>query len=693
MPQVCGIIEKYLASMPDHSKENQNMDEMTAKQRMSELRQLLEQYNEQYYMQENPTVSDYEYDMLMRELETLEQQFPQYATGDSPTKHVGGTASRTFEKVPHAVQMMSLQDVFSYEEMDAFVRRCQEQLQAPEFIVEPKIDGLSVSLEYVNGLLTRGSTRGDGFVGEDVTANLRTISNIPQQLTNAPAFLEVRGEVYMSRKSFAALVEQQELNGETPAKNPRNAASGSLRQKNAAVTASRSLDIWIFNIQQVEGVTLRSHLESLEYLESLGFPTVIPHSGKCHTAGEIRDRIAAIGEERGGYTYDTDGVVVKVDSFAQREEMGATSKVPKWAAAFKFPPEEKETTLRDILLSVGRTGVITPVAIFDPVQLAGTEVARATLHNQDFITERDIRLGDTIVVRKAGEIIPEVLRVAAHAADSSPYVLPETCPVCDTPAVRDADEAALRCPNPDCPAQLMKRMIHFVSKDAMNIDGLGPQNLAALQEEGLVHSVADLYHLTQADLTGLERFAEKSADNLVRAIDASRENSLDRLIFALGIRGIGSRAAKLLCERFSTMDALLAATAEEIQEIDGFGATMAESVVTALAEPHMRQLIDHLREAGCNMTYHGTTVEDTRFAGMTFVLTGTLSTMKRSEAKELILRYGGKVSGSVSKKTSFVVAGEAAGSKLDKANELGIPVLSEEEFRNKIQERIDINEN
>ncbi|MFR4199175.1 MAG: NAD-dependent DNA ligase LigA [Ruminococcus sp.] len=413
---------------------------------------------------------------------------------------------------------------------------------------------------------------------------------------------------------------------------------------------------------------------------------MIPRSGRCQTAAQVQAEIEKIGAARDGYAYDTDGVVVKVDSFAQREEMGATSKVPKWAAAFKFPPEEKETVLREIQLSVGRTGVITPVAIFDPIQLAGTAVSRATLHNQDFISERDIRLGDTIVVRKAGEIIPEVLRSVKHAEDAAPYQLPECCPVCHTPAVRDPEEAALRCPNPDCPAQLMKRMIHFVSKDAMNIDGLGPQNLAALQNGGLLHSVADLYRLTATQLVELDRVAEKSADNLIRAFDASRANSLDRLIFALGIRGIGSRAAKLLCERFPLWMPCCR------QRRRRFRKSMASVKSWRRAwfppcRPHMRQLIQHLREAGCNMTYQGAVVEDTRFAGMTFVLTGTLSAMKRSEAKEQILRYGGKVSGSVSKKTTYVVAGEAAGSKLDKANELGIPVLSEEEFRQKLQER------
>ncbi len=670
------------------------MEEKAAKRRIQQLQSMLETYNVQYYEQDNPTISDYEYDMLLRELETLETEFPSYAMENSPTKHVGGAASRVFEKVPHAVQMMSLQDVFSFAEMDTFWERCVAALGHPTFVVEPKIDGLSVSLEYQNGVFVRGSTRGDGMVGENVTENLRTIAAIPKQLHDAPPFLEVRGEVYMPRKSFAQLVEQQVQNGETPAKNPRNAAAGSLRQKDARVTAERNLAIWIFNVQQVQGITLQSHLESLAFLERIGFPCVIPHSKIVTTPEEIHAEITAIGVERDGYSYDTDGVVVKIDRFSEREEMGATAKVPKWAAAFKFPPEEKETTLREILLSVGRTGVITPVAVFDPVQLAGTEVTRATLHNQDFITERNICLGDRILVRKAGEIIPEVLRSVSHAEDAMPYELPKTCPVCGTMAVRDPEEAALRCPNPDCPAQLMKRMIHFVSKDAMNIDGLGPQNLALLQEKGLVHSVSDLYHLTQADLLPLDRFAEKSADNLIRAIAASKNNSLDRLVYALGIRGIGAQAAKLLCERFSSMEAIQNATQLEIAAIDGFGDVMAENVVETLAEPHMKQLINSLQAVGCRMTYDGTTVEEDRFAGQTFVLTGTLPTLKRKDAEALILRYGGKVSGSVSKKTAFVVAGEAAGSKLEKANTLGIPVLTETEFLDKIRGKEEIeNEN
>ena len=662
------------------------MDETTAKQRIAELKQLLERYNEEYYVQDAPTVTDYEYDMLMRELETLEGEYPQFAAADSPTRHVGGTASRTFEKVSHAVQMMSLQDVFSYAEMDAFVQRCQEELEHPAFSVEPKIDGLSVSLEYTNGIFTRGSTRGDGFVGEDVTANLMTIPNIPKQLKDAPAFLEVRGEVYMPRKSFAALVEQQELDGETPAKNPRNAAAGSLRQKNAAVTAKRSLDIWIFNIQQIDGASLETHIASLEYLKKLGFPTVIPHSKPLQTAEEVRAEIAAIGDAKLHYAYDTDGVVVKVDSFAQREEMGATSKVPKWAAAFKFPPEEKETTLREILLSVGRTGVITPVAIFDPVQLAGTEVSRATLHNQDFITERDIRLGDTIVVRKAGEIIPEVLRVKSHLDDAEPYHLPEQCPVCHTPAVRDPDEAALRCPNPDCPAQLMKRMIHFVSKDAMNIDGLGPQLVESLLRNRLIEDAADLYRLNREELTGMERMGEKSASNLLEAIERSKSAGLERLIYALGIRNVGEVAAEALAQHFGSLAACMAATKEELVELPDFGEVTADCVVNFFSHPQNRELCERLTEAGLLTSPVGMPKDDF-FAGLTFVLTGTLPTLTRDEASDRIKAAGGKTAGSVSSRTSFVVAGESAGSKLTKAQSLGIPIIDEETLLGMLRDR------
>ena len=661
---------------------------MEPKQQIEQLTRELEHAGYLYYVLDNPEMSDYDYDHKLRQLEELEAQYPQYASPLSPTRRVGGQALSEFVKVRHAVPLESLQDVFSFDELREFDAHVREEEPDAEYSVEPKVDGLSVALEYVDGQFVRGATRGDGLIGEDVTENLKTIRSIPMTLEHAPARLIVRGEVFMPRASFEALNAEQEKLGKPLFANPRNAAAGSVRQLDPGVAAKRKLDILVFNLQLAEGVTFRTHSETLDYLRALKFK-VIPYT-LCRDMDKAEQLITQLGETRYELPYDIDGAVMKLNSLAGRERLpprlGSTAKFPRWAAAFKYPPEIKETVLQDIVVQVGRTGVLTPRAIVAPVHLAGTTVPAATLHNQDFITDKDIRIGDTVRIRKAGEIIPEVLRVKSHLDDAEPYHLPEQCPVCHTPAVRDPDEAALRCPNPDCPAQLMKRMIHFVSKDAMNIDGLGPQNLAALQANDLVHSVADLYALTPEKLTKLDRFAEKSAENLVRAIATSKENSLDRLIYALGIRGIGSRAAKLLCEHFPTMDALLNATAAEIQEIDGFGETMAESVVSALAESHMRQLIEHLQAAGCNMTYHGTAVEDTRFAGMTFVLTGTLSTMKRSEAKELILRYGGKVSGSVSKKTSFVVAGEAAGSKLDKANELGIPVLSEDEFRQKINE-------
>lgn len=655
------------------------MNRSDAQKRIGELSELLEKYSYQYYVLDNPDISDYDFDMLMQELKGLEEQFPEFIMPSSPTQRVGGMALNKFEKVSHFVQMASLQDVFSFEQVENFVKKCYEELADAEFSVEPKIDGLSVSLEYENGIFTRGSTRGDGFVGEDVTANLRTIRSIPLKIVNAPEFLEVRGEVYMPRESFFSLIEQQELSGEKPFKNPRNAAAGSLRQKDPKITAKRRLDIFIFNVQQVRGREYETHIQSLDDLKSMGFK-VLPSYRICREAAEIKEEIDCIGEKRAEFGFDIDGVVIKVNKLSQRDIMGATSKTPKWAVAYKYPPEEKETVLLDIEVNVGRTGAITPVAVFDPILLAGTSVSRAVLHNQDFIDEKDIRIGDTIVVRKAGEIIPEVLRSVSHKENSVKFTLPSVCPVCGTPSVRDEGESVLRCPNVSCPAQLLKNMIHFASKNAMNIDGLGEANMRLFVESGIVKSPADLYILRKEQLTNLERFGEKSAQNLINAIEASKSNEADRLVFGLGIRNIGQKAATLLCERFGGIDELLAAEKDEISAIEGFGDVMAESVYSALREPHNLELINRLKEYGVNMTYSKKSLADNRFSGLTFVLTGTLPTMKRDEAKALIESFGGKVSGSVSKKTSYVVAGEEAGSKLVKANELGIEILTETEL-------------
>ena len=655
------------------------MDKKDAEKRVKELSELLEKYTYQYYVLDAPEVSDYEFDMLMQELKGLESEFPELIRPESPTQRVGGVASSKFPKVAHAVQMASLQDVFSFEQVEAFVTRCREELGDVVFSVEPKIDGLSVSLEYEEGVLVRGSTRGDGFTGEDVTANIRTIRSIPLKLKNAPEFIEVRGEVYMPRNSFFELTEQQELNGEVPFKNPRNAAAGSLRQKDSRITAGRKLDMFIFNVQQVRGREFSSHMESLDALKEMGLRT-LPSYRACRTFEEIESEIKRIGEDRAEFTFDIDGVVIKVDGLAQRDIMGATAKTPKWAVAYKYPPEEKETKLLEIEVNVGRTGAITPVAVFEPILLAGTSVSRAVLHNQDFIDEKDIRVGDTIVVRKAGEIIPEVLRSVSHEEGSEPFRLPEVCPVCGTPSVRDEGESVLRCPNMECPAQLLKNMIHFASKNAMNIDGLGEANMKALIDSGLVKSPADLYLLRAEQLESLDRFAKKSAENLVAAIAASKDNGAERLLHALGIRNIGQRAAVLLCERFGSIDKLMEAEKEDILSIEGFGEVMADSVYQALREPHTAELIGRLREYGVNMDYAKESSGDDRFAGLTFVLTGTLPTMKRDEAKKLIESFGGKVSGSVSKKTSFVVAGEDAGSKLTKAQELGVEILTEDEL-------------
>lgn len=647
-----------------------------AENRAAELRRTIGKHNHNYYDLDQPTIEDDEYDALMRELRGIEQEFPQLLTADSPTQRVGGTVNSSFEKVTHTVQMGSLQDVFSEEEVRSFLAGVMEQ-GAHEFSVEPKIDGLSVSLEYRDGVFARGSTRGDGFVGEDITANLKTIRSIPLKLTEALPFIEVRGEVYMPKKSFAALCEEQERNGEPLPKNPRNAAAGSLRQKDSSVTAKRRLDIFCFNLQQIEGKELTTHSESLEYMQSLGF-RIIPDLRVCHTADEVVERIREIGEMRRSLPFDIDGAVVKVNSFALRTEIGATTKVPKWAVAFKYPPEEKETTLNEIEINVGRTGALTPVAVFDPVQLAGTTVSRAVLHNQDMITDKDIRVGDRIVVRKAGDIIPEVVRSVSHREGSVPYLIPNVCPICGAEALRDEDEAVIRCQNLDCPAQLARSVEHFASRGAMNIEGLGEAIVQQLLDNKFISNVGDLYTLdvqTVMQITG----GMKSAENLIASIEKSKQSSLDRLIFALGIRGIGQKAAKLLCEKFGSMDAIMQALPQELCEIDGFGGIMADSVCNAMQEPHRIKLIERLRSYGVNMAYESGKISDD-LAGKTFVLTGTLPTLTRDQAKKLIEERGGKCSGSVSKKTTYVLAGEEAGSKLTKAQELGITVISEAEF-------------
>ena len=656
--------------------------EIDAKKRIDELVEQLNYHSRLYYVENRNEISDYDYDMLQNELKELEKNYPQFLRPDSPTQRVGGEAVSQFEKVEHIVQMGSIQDVFSFEEVRRFVDTVRETIPAPAFVVEPKIDGLSVSLEYHDGEFVIGSTRGDGFVGENVTQNLKTVRSIPLSLPEDLPLLEVRGEVYMPRGVFEDLVKKQEENDEQPFKNPRNAAAGSLRQKDPKIAASRKLDIFVFNVQRIEGRELTAHKQSLDYLKSLGFKT-IPDYKRVSTADEIIARIEEIGEVRYTLPFDIDGVVIKVDDFAQRETLGYTAKTPKWSVAYKFPPEEKNTKLLDIELNVGRTGAVTPVAVFEPIMLAGTEVARATLHNRDFIAEKNVNIGDLITVRKAGDIIPEVLCVAEKRSEGC-FEFPDTCPVCGAPLVKSEDEAAVRCSDIDCPAQIFRRIVHFASKGAMDIDGLGPAIVRALLDNGLITSVADLYTIKKADLLELDNFKEKSADNLINAIEKSRFQPLDRLVFALGIPNIGQASAKLLCDKFGDLDNICSASEEEIADIEGFGDIMASSVTKELAEPHMRELIAKLAECGVNTKYQKVQV-DSRFEGKTFVLTGTLPTLKRAEAKALIEKYGGKASGSVSKKTAYVLAGEEAGSKLDKARSLGIEIITEEQFLDMIK--------
>ena len=576
--------------------------DQAVKERIEKLRKKINQYANQYYNEDNPSVSDYDYDLLMNELKQLEASHPELVTPDSPTQRVGGEASNLFEKVTHEVQMGSLQDVFDLDEIREFDERVKKVIEQPEYVVEAKIDGLSVSLEYVNGIFTRGSTRGDGFVGEDVTANLKTIHNIPLKLTRPILFLEVRGEVYMPKKTFLKLVEQQELNDEVPFKNPRNAAAGSLRQKDPKIAAKRKLDIFIFNVQRIEGAALDTHSQSLDFLKELGF-TVSPWYHTFSTIDEAVRDIEKIGERRDQFSFDIDGAVVKVNNLQEREQLGSTAKYPKWAVAFKYPPEEKESTLLDIEISVGRTGVLTPTAVFEPILLAGSSVSRAVLHNQDYITEKDIRIGDRIVIRKAGEIIPEVVRSVSHAPASVPYYIPKNCPSCGERAVKLEGEAALRCINPFCPATLLKNMIHFASRDAMNIDGLGPAIIESLVDNHLMADEADLYYLRREDLLELERMGDKSVDNLLTSIERSKENDLALLIFALGIRNVGKKGAELLCEAFDTIDKVMNASCDEITAIDGIGQVMAQNITEYFSREKSRELIQRLREAGVNMTH------------------------------------------------------------------------------------------
>lgn len=641
-----------------------------------ELRALVEYHNDRYYNQDDPEIEDYEYDQLLHRLMDLEKQYPQYAVPDSPTVRVGGSAQNTFAPVSHRIQMASLQDVFSEEEVFEFDRKVRETVPDPEYVVEPKIDGLSVSLEYTDGVLAVGSTRGDGFTGEDITANLKTIRTIPLRLKEPLPALEVRGEVYMPLESFERVTAAQEVEGERPFKNPRNAAAGSLRQKDPKVTASRGLDIFVFNIQRIEGKRITNHKQSLDYIAELGFH-VIPSYRVFRDIGDAVEEIRRIGEHRGDYPFGIDGAVVKVNDFMQRETLGETSKFPKWAIAYKYPPEEKETRLLDIEVQVGRTGAVTPTAVFDPITLAGTTVSRATLHNQDFITAKKLAIGDTIRVRKAGDIIPEVVEVTCHQPDKPVYRLPERCPSCGAELVRDPTAAAVRCPNLSCPAQITRSMIHFCSRAAMDIEGLGEAVCTQLVERGIVTTLDGIYRLTAEDLLSLPGFKDKKAGNILRAIEQSRERDLYRLLFGLGIFGIGEKAAKLLAERFGSLQAVMDASEEDLAAIDGFGQVMAGSVREFFDSPVNRALCASLAGLGLNTEAEETRSSDT-LSGLTFVLTGTLPNLSRSQAAAMIEAAGGKCAGSVSKKTSYVVAGEEAGSKLNKANELGIPVLDEQ---------------
>ncbi len=646
---------------------------------IQQLRRELIQAGHEYYVLDAPTMSDYDYDHKLRRLEELEVRHPEAITPDSPTQRVGGEAVSSFAPVTHRIPLESLQDVFDFDEVRAFDKRVRETVQDAAYMTEPKVDGLSVALEYRDGLFVRGATRGDGQVGEDVTENLRTIKSIPLRIPDSVGGLIVRGEVYMPKKVFHALNEERERRGEALFANPRNAAAGSLRQQDPKVAAARHLDIAVFNVQWAESVQFKAHGETLNYLKTKGFK-VIPHYS-CQTIEQAVEHIREIGEGRDSFPFDIDGAVIKVDRLDQREKLGSTAKFPRWAAAYKYPPEVKPSRVLDIVVQVGRTGVLTPKAVLTPVRLAGTTVTNATLHNQDFISEKDIRIGDTVLVRKAGEIIPEVLSVVTEKRppEAQPYILPKTCPVCGAPVERDEDGAHVRCTGAECPAQLLRNLTHFASRDAMDIDGLGVAVVENLVGAGLIKTPGDLYFLKEEDVAGLERMGKKSAQNLLAAIERSKSNDLSRLIYAFGIRQVGQKAGKILAARFHTLEALENAALEELTAVDDIGAITAQSILEWMASPQSKHLIQRLAQAGVNMTA-AEQGSDQRFAGMTFVFTGALEKFTRDEAAAMVEDRGGKSASSVSKKTSYVVAGEAAGSKLRKAQELGVTVLTEDEF-------------
>ncbi len=664
-------------------------------EKIKELTEKINYHNRLYYVEDNPKITDFEYDKLYRELEALEKERPDLIKEDSPTQRVGGGTLEGFEKVVHGVRMESLSDVFDMNELLTFDNRVREAVGGDvEYVVERKIDGLSVSLLYENGRFVRGATRGDGTMGEDVTQNIKTIKSIPMTLASQVELLEVRGEVFLSKKEFERLNEEQEEAGQQAFANPRNAAAGSLRQLTSRITASRKLDIFVFNIQRIEGKSFNTHWETLEFLKEQGFKVV--HEYKiCKNIQEAIDTINHIGEIRGSLPYEIDGAVVKVNSLAQRELLGSTSKTPRWAAAFKYPAERKETLLKDIIINVGRTGVLTPNAVLEPVRLAGSTVAKATLHNMDYIQEKDIRIGDRVIVQKAGDIIPEIVEVvfSKRTGEEKTFIMPETCPACGAKVTREENEAAYRCTGIECPAQLFRSIVHFVSRDTMNIEGLGPSIIETLMNKGFIKEISDLYylHARREELEKIERMGKKSVKNLLDSIEKSKSNNIDRLIFGFGIRHIGLRAAQLLSENFNSLQEISEASVDDVVKIPEFGGIMAKSLVDFFKHPQTQDTIHKLMEAGVNVKSTGKRqLTDARFKGITFVLTGTLPTMNRNEASDIIKTFGGKVSGSVSKKTSYVLAGEEAGSKLDKARELGVAIIDEEEFIKMTSENVPI---